>query len=144
MKKRNFRTFSAVVDGKTYGFTCWTTDTRTGFCHTVRSDDYAVTDTKVSYFNRTWERFDYETALGRAIDKFPKPMREALRRQLIDGEAAEEEKKAEALFSGFKALHDGLNDENKKRLAESGITIQDEGGARAVMGLMALMTLTQR
>lgn len=143
MKKRNFRTFSAVVDGKTYGFTCWTTDTRTGFCHTVRSDDYAVTDTKVSYYNRTWERFDYETALGRAIDKFPKPMREALRRQIIDGEAEAEHQKAEALFSGFKALHDGLNDENKKRLADSGIEIQDEAGARAVMGLVALMTLTQ-
>ncbi len=47
------------------------------------------------------------------------------------------------MFQDFKRLHDGLTDENKARLANSGIIIQDEAGARAVMGLMGLMTLMQ-
>ena len=135
--------FVAHVNGNEYRFEAYTTNTRNGFCHTVVSLDYNTTDTKVSYLNRTWERFRYETALSRAIDKLPKDVREAVRRQIIDGEAAEEEKKADAMLSSFKSLHDGLNEENKRRLADSGISIQSEGDARAVMGLMAIMTLFQ-
>lgn len=143
VQKRNIQEFSCKVNGNEFRFKAYTTSTRNGFCHTVVSLDYPVRDTKVSYYNRTWERFDYESALSRMIDKFPKEMQGAMTRQLIDRQAAEEEEKAEAMFQNFKALHDGLNAENKKRLADSGITIQNEGDARAVMGLMGLLTLMQ-
>lgn len=141
--KRNIQEFSCKVNGNEYRFKCYTTSTRCGFCHTVVSLDYDVRDTKVSYYNRTWERFTYETALRGMISKFPKGMRGAMTDQIIDGKAAEEEEKAEAMFQGFKKLHDGLNAENKERLANSGITIQSESDARAVMVLMGLMTLMQ-
>lgn len=143
MEKRNIQYFTAKVNGEEIRFRCYTTSTRCGFCHTAICLDYDTTATKVSYYNRTWERFDYETALRRAIDKLPASVRGEVRAQIIDGKAAEEKEKAEAMFQGFKRLHDGLNDENKARLANSGITIQDEAGARAVMGLMGLMTMMQ-
>lgn len=139
----NCAEFVAHVNGNEYRFEAYTTNTRNGFCHTVVSLDYNTTETKVSYLNRTWERFRYETALSRAIDKFPKAMQPALTRQLIDRVADDEKEKAEGMFNSFKSLHDGLNDENKKRLADSGIMVQSESDARAVMGLMALMTLFQ-
>ena len=142
-KKRNFEHFACIVDGVTYNFKAYTTDTRSGFCHTVVSEDYAVTDTKVSYCNRTWESFRYESALRRAIAKFPAGMQPAMTAQLIEHKAAEEEKRAADMFDRFQALHSGLSDENKKRLADSGIEIQTEDQARAVMGLMGLMTLLQ-
>ena len=142
-QKRNVQEFSAVVDGRTFRFEAYTTSTRNGFCHTVISIDYNTTDTKVSYYNRTWESFCYETALSRAIDKFPARMQDALRRQIIERKSAEESERAEAMFNSFKKLHDGLNDENKARLANSGIVMHDEADARAVMGLMGLMTLMQ-
>lgn len=143
MKNYNRTEFVAIVNGETYRFKAYTNDTRNGFCHRVVSLDYGVADTVVSYINRTWERFDYETALGRMIEKFPKGMRPALTRQLIDREAATAEDRAEKMFNDFKRLHDGLNDENKKRLADSGIVMHDESDARAVMGLMSLMSLFQ-
>lgn len=143
MKKYNCKEFAALVNGREIRFKCFTTDTRAGFCHTVVSLDYDTTDTKVTYYNRTWERFEYETALSRAIDKLPKDVRETVRRQIIDGEAAEEERRAGAMFDNFKRLHDGLSDENKARLASSGIEIHNEGDARAVMGFMALLSLMQ-
>ena len=31
-----------------------------------------ITDTKTSYFNRTWERYDYENTLKRACKKIGK------------------------------------------------------------------------
>jgi hypothetical protein len=149
VKQRDIQYFTAKVNGKEYEFRCYTTWTRNGFCHTVQNRTYSVSDTKVSYINRTWERFTYESALSKAIDKLrketylTKEVIEEIRAQIIDGKAAEEEKKADEFISKFEKLHAGLSDENKARLANSGIEIQNEEQARGVMGLMALMTLMQ-
>ena len=144
-KHYNTEYFTAKVNGEDVTFVCYTTHTRSGFCHTAHLTGwkYEATDTKISYYNRTWERFKYESVLNRAIDKLPAAIRQAVRDQIIDGKAAEEEKQAEAMFQSFKSLHDGLSDENKERLAKSGVEVHDEDSARAVMGLMGLLTLMQ-
>ncbi len=141
--KYNRQSFAAWVDGKEYRFKAYTTDTRNGFCHTVVSLDYGITDTKVSYINRTWERFDYESALKKTISKFPEGMRESLHAQLIERKSAEEHDKAEAMVSNFKSLYDGLNEENKKRMAGLPL-MQSEDDMRAYMGFMGLLTLMQK
>ena len=145
VKQYDVRYFSAKVNGKEIEFRCYTTDTRCGFCHTAHyvGWDYDLTDTKASYYNRTWERFEYESVLKRAIEKLPTDVRQQVYDQIIDHKAVEEERKAEEMVESFKALHDGLSDENKERLANSGIEIHSESDARGVMGLMALMRLTQ-
>ena len=149
VKQRDIQYFTAKVNGKEYEFRCYTTWTRNGFCHTVENRTYNVSNTKVSYLNRTWERFTYETALNRAIDKLlketylSKEVVEEIRAQIIDGKAAEEEQKAEEQFEAFKNLHDRLSPENKERLANSGIDIQSEGDMKSVMGLMGIMALMQ-
>ena len=149
VKQRDIQYFTAKVNGKEYEFRCYTTWTRNGFCHTVQNRTFNVSDTKVSYLNRTWERFTYESALNRAIDKLlketylSKEVVEEIRAQIIDGKAAEEEQKAEEQFEAFKNLHDRLSPENKERLANSGIEIQSEGDMKSVMGLMGIMALMQ-
>jgi len=143
-KKYDVQYFTAKVSrGREIEFKCYTTDTRCGFCHTAICLDYDTTATKVSYYNRTWERFRYESALSRAIDKLPEDVREEVRAQIIEGKAVEEEKKADAQFEAFKKLHDGLSDENKERLAKSGIVMNSEEDVKGVMGLMALMSVMQ-
>ena len=145
VKQYDVRYFSAKVNGKEIEFRCYTTDTRCGFCHTAHyvGWDYDLTDTKASYYNRTWERFEYESVLKRAIEKLPTEIRQQVYDQIIDHKAAEEEKKAEEQFEQFKRLHDGLSDENKERLANSGIEMHSESDVRGVMGLMALMKIMQ-
>ena len=150
VKQRDIQYFTAKVNGKEYEFRCYTTWTRNGFCHTVENRTYRnVSNTKVSYLNRTWERFTYETALKRAIDKLlketylTKEVVDEIRAQIIDGKAAEEEQKAEKQFEAFKNLHESLSPENKERLANSGIEMHSEGDVKAVMGLMGLMSLMQ-
>ena len=142
-KQYDIRYFSAKVNGKEIEFRCYTTDTRNGFCHTAHyvGWDYDLTDTKASYYNRTWERFKYESVLKRAIEKLPTDVRQQVYDQIIDGKASEEEKRAEEQMARFQSLYDGLSEENKERLANSGIEIHSEGDAKAVMGLMALMSL---
>ena len=144
-KQYNIQYFTAKVNGDEIEFRCYTTYTRNGFCHTAHycGWKYPMTDSKVSYLNRTWERFDYETVLKRAIDKLPKEIRQAVYDQLIEKKAVEEHEKAEAFVNAFSAVHSKLSPENKERLANSGIEMHSEGDAKAVMGLMGLMTLMQ-
>ena len=145
VKQYDVRYFSAKVNGKEIEFRCYTTDTRSGFCHTAHyvGWDYDLTDTKASYYNRTWERFEYESVLKRAIDKLPTDVRQQVYDQIIDGKAAEEEKKAEEQVKAFENLYNGLNEENKARLANSGIEMHSEADVKGVMGLMALMNIMQ-
>ena len=149
VKQRDIQYFTAKVNGKEYEFRCYTTWTRNGFCHTVQNLTYSVSDTKVSYINRTWERFTYESALSRAIDKLRKETNltkeviEEIRAQIIDGKAAEVEEECNKQLEAFERLHSSLSDENKERLANSGIEIHSEEQARGVMGLMAFMSLMQ-
>ena len=146
VKQYDVRYFSAKVNGKEIEFRCYTTDTRCGFCHTAHyvGWDYDITDTKVSYYNRTWERFENESVLKRAIEKLPKDIQQSVYDQIIDHKAADEEKKAEEMVESFQKLHEGLSEENKERLANSGIEIHSESDAKAVMGLMALMSIMQK
>jgi hypothetical protein len=141
----NTKYFTAKVNGEEIEFVCYTTYTRAGFCHTAHYMGwvYDINDTKQTYYNRTWERFDYETVLKRAITKLPKHLQESVYAQIIEGKAAEEHEKAEAMVKSFEALHSSLSDENKDRLANSGIEIHSEEDAHAVMGLMSLMSLMQ-
>lgn len=137
----NQQEFSASVNGRDYIFYCHTTGTRNGFCHTVET--YVggwniVNDTKVSYFNRTWERFDYETALKRAIAKCPKNDQEKLYEIIIERKAQDEHEKAERFVSAFKSEYDNLSDKNKEILKNSPEIVSDEK-AKGVLGVMKMM-----
>lgn len=145
-KQYDIQYFTAKVNGEEIEFRCYTTNTRCGFCHTAHlmGWKYDITDTKASYYNRTWERFEYESVLKRAIEKLPNDIQQAVYDQIIDHKAAEEEQKAEEQFEAFKTLHEGLSEENKERLANSGIEITNTAQAKGVMGLMALMQIMQK
>lgn len=142
-KRYDKQTFACTIKGVEIEFSAYTTDTRNGFCHTIVCNTHDMTNTKVGYINRTWERFTYETALCKAIEKLPKDLREGAKAVLIDHKAQEEHERCEKQFEAFKTLYEGLNDANKKHLAESGIVMQSEADVQGVMGTMALMTLMQ-
>lgn len=142
-KRTNFQSFSANANGIDVHFTCWTTSTRYGHCHTVACYSHEISDTKVSYMGRTWESFTYETALRRAISKLPKSLQAGAMAQIVDRTSREEHEKAEAFVAAFSRLHSSLSDDNKKRLENSGIEIHTEADASAVMGLMACMAIAQ-
>jgi len=149
VKQRDIQYFTAKVNGKEYEFRCYTTWTRNGFCHTVQNRTFSVSDTKVSYLNRTWERFTYESALKRAIEKLlketylSKEVVEEIRAQIIDGKAAEVEEQCNRDLEKFQNAYDKLSPENKERLANSGVEIHSDGDMKSVMGLMGMMALFQ-
>lgn len=89
-KKMNKQYFVlSSSENKQIVFFCYTTKTRLGFCHTVVSlnnsiyGDKIATDTKTSYLNRTWERYDYESTLKKACKKIG---RDAYKKAFLDNE----------------------------------------------------------
>lgn len=133
------RLFTATIDGTEYTFGCHTTNTRNGFCHTCY-DYHGDRTSKVPYLNRTWESFEYETVLRRAIDKYPKNIREQLTKALIEKRVQQEREQAERDFQRFKQLHDGLTQQQKELLAQTP-PMQTEEDMHSVMGIMGVMNV---
>ena len=128
--------FSAEVFGKTYTFKC----TAAPGSHTCVDQDGRKT--RYSYGNRTWESFRFETVLSKAIAKCPADAQPILEAEILHKTASAEHERCEQEFASFKALYDGLNDENKERMKRFP-TLQSEEDVRACMGFMALMSLFQ-
>lgn len=138
-KRRNY----FVVDTKSLHIICATYNTRSGFAHecSIYSSDGKRWEFHINYYNRTWESFDYESLLQRAASKISVAYAEEIR-EYIRNRNDEERKRAESMFESFKRLHDKLTDEQKESLKS--VTIHDESEARAVMGVMACMGLTNK
>lgn len=136
----NQKTFEFIVNGETIRFYCDTTNTRNGFCHHVFADGGGKEHehTRVSYYNRTWESFQYETALYRAIDKFPKSVREPLRLE-VEAVALDEHKKAERFIKAFEANFAVLSDEQKKIVRAHTPEITNKSQAKIVNATIAMM-----
>ena len=142
-KRYNSKTFEFTVNGEVIRFYCDTTKTKNGFCHHVFADkggkDYE--HTRVSYLNRTWESFEYETALLHAVDKFPKSMRVPLRLE-IQAVAQNEHEKAEAFCKAFAANFAALSTEQKKFVQDHTPIVTNMDQAKtvnAVVGMMAAL-----
>lgn len=136
----NRKTFEFTVNGEKIYFFCSTTDTKNGFCHHVYTVGCGKENehSRVSYLNRTWESFQYETALLHAVDKFPKSMRVSLRLE-IQTIAKNEHEKAEAFCAAFQANFAALSTEQKKFVQEHTPVITSMEQAKVVNSTMAMM-----
>lgn len=138
----NRKTFEFTVNGEKIYFYCSTTYTKNGFCHHVYTvgggKDYE--HSRVSYLNRTWESFEYKTALLHAVDKFPKSMRVSLRLE-IQAVAKNEHEKAEAFCAAFRANFAALSTEQKKFVQEHTPVITSMDQAKVVNSAMTMMAV---
>ena len=145
---RNRQLFSATVNGREFTFTCYTQSTSYGFRH-ICTLGYNNTDvcryvkgdiiSKATYYNRTWERFTYETVLRNGIENLsePKEVKQALHDILIDGKAQAEHEQAEKDIAEFQALFNKTSD-NFKQMAQNLPPMTSESDVNLVKGLMAL------
>lgn len=139
-KRYNTKTFDFVVNGEHVYFTCDTTNTKNGFCHHVFASGGGkyYEHTRVSYLNRTWESFEYETALLHAVDKFLKSMCEPLRLE-IQAIAQNEHEKTEAFCKAFAANFAALSTEQKQFVQEHTPEITNMHQAKIVISAVAML-----
>lgn len=111
--------FHCTVKGATpqedrrYSFYCKSQDTSYGFRH-VCYDNRFNQVAKVCYYNRTWERFRYETVLTQAIEKsVPKADQQAVKDILIEKKAEADHAKAEADIKAFAEVWGKTSDKTK-------------------------------
>lgn len=139
-KRYNHKDFEFTVNGEVIRFYCYITDTKNGFCHHVWAvgggKDYE--HTRVSYFNRTWETFKYETALKSAVAKFRKVFRAHLILELQAISLSEHEK-AEKFVQAFKANFAALSDEQKKFVRDHTPEITNKDQAKMVNTAVAML-----
>lgn len=136
----NRKTFEFTVNGEKIYFYCNTTYTKNGFCHHVYTVGCGKENehSRLSYLNRTWESFVYETVLLHAVDKFPKSMRAPLRLE-IQAVAQNEHEKVEAFYAVFRANFALLSTEQKKFVQEHTPEITNMNQAKVVNSAMAMM-----
>jgi hypothetical protein len=55
---------------KEYNIVCNSESTRYGFRHlaTLHKNGFSIAKAKACYYNRTWERFEFETVILKVID----------------------------------------------------------------------------
>lgn len=145
-KTFNHKDFTCEINGRVFNFYCETTHTRMGFCHHVYdfSQEYGSKryHTRVSYYNRTWERFTYESCLESHFRKYDKELAQALRVGIIDKENAIIDKKMAAWKKSFKAFSENLQKVREKRPdAYKDVTVNTTDEAQTLMGIVALEAL---
>lgn len=137
-KTYNRKSFTKTINGENVTIYCYTTNTRCGFCHHAEMwRGMELLKARVSYWNRTWESFEYETCISRLIDKLPKKQQAAYIATFITQTSDEEHKKAEAFVSAFKTEYDKLPDTTKEAL--KGTTLHSEDEAKSLLSSMKLM-----
>lgn len=143
-KYYNHKSFDVELSKDAYiVLQCSTQNTRYGFrhvCDFIAPGDRFFTRAKCCYYNRTWERFKYESVLSKAACKLP-PEWSAAVRAMCDKIAADEKAAAERMYSDFKSAYDAAPEGVKNALKNITITSEDE--ARAVTGILKAAALLQ-
>jgi hypothetical protein len=139
-KAYDYKNFEFVVDGKIVIITAWRTNTRNGFTHQCNSVDFPeVTKSRICYFNRAWESFEYESVLKAFAGKLPKAVQASILEQ-IDNYSELERIKAcqsvEAFSRSFEALSD-KGKESVRRIFADGV--QDADSAQMVVNMFGAL-----
>lgn len=138
-KKYDYKNFSCELpNGKTIMFICHTENTRYGFRHLCYNTDSGITS-KCCYYNRTWERFEYESVLQKAIEQLPSSEQNYVRAVLIDGTAEKIKAECDKFLSAFKAEYDKLSPSMKNALSKT--NIQNEKQAKMTLAVMKMSNL---
>lgn len=141
-KKYDYKNFSCTLpNNKTIMFVCWTENTRYGFRHLCHNlDDYGRGYTsKRCYYNRTWERFEYESVLEDAIEKLPKDIRGFVYATLIDRTADKIKEESDKFLADFKSEYDKLSPSMKETLSKT--TITNDKQAKNTLAIMKMANL---
>lgn len=123
-KRSNKRTFRYDVGDNKYSFYCETEDTRYGFRHLcsmfLRGQE--VGDSVKKYYNRTWEMFDYQSAMLSAVENssVSEEDKKSLKAQINEGEGLREGKECnddKCLNETFYGTEDVLKNVSKRTKA---------------------------
>ena len=100
---------------------------------------------RITYYNRTWEAFTYESVLHKVIREFWNGKADKINRDYLikqcDAIAQHEAEACERFCKAFQSAYSGLTEEQKQRLADADINITSEEQAKATLKMVQCMAL---
>lgn len=115
---------------------CSTHNTRYGFKHVAKAFyDGREQSASISYQNRTWESFKYQSVLRRLATRLARNDEDNLKafENSLNKKAQAVHEECEQWLNNFKKDYDGLSDGTKKMLADSNIHLTSTEQAESVM-----------
>lgn len=138
-KRYNRKTFTS----ENFYVLCARFDRRCGFADecTVFYNGSEYVEGIQKWINRTWESFDYESAMLDAMEKLPNNLQEIFRKEIITAEKEREKRQVEAFLSGFKKNYESLSDESKEILKKTPMieTVEQAEAVAGVVGALAVL-----
>jgi len=137
-----------TADGRDVLINAWRYETRNSWghkaCLVYVGGTYIGLEKRITYYNRTWESFTYETMLHKIIREFftgKKNLdRDCILKQ-VQAIADHESEACERFCKAFQSAYNGLTDAQKQRLADADIHITNEEQAQTALKLVQAMAL---
>ena len=132
-KTSNFQRFNfKTITGEDVAINCETYAYSGGWghraCIVYVGNNFINFKKRITYYNRTWESFDYESVLYKIVDAYFDKKNIAFINAQIEAIAKHEHEKAEAWANDFIKKYNSLSDDIKNRIKSSDIildTIED-------------------
>lgn len=132
-----------TLNGEDVLINCWTYSYSRGWghraCLVYVGDRFINAEKRITYYNRTWEAFKYESMLNKMIyTYFNKADQKFLNMQvkaIADNEAAQ----AEAWFNSFVKKYNALSDSTKEKIKNSDILLNSKDEADAFINSALLL-----
>lgn len=132
-----------TLNGEDILINCWTYSYSRGWghraCLVYVGDRFINAEKRITYYNRTWEAFKYESMLNKMIyTYFNKADQKFLNMQvkaIADNEAAQ----AEAWFNSFVKKYNALSDSTKEKIKNSDILLNSKDEADAFINSALLL-----
>ena len=141
--------YFTLPDGRDVLIVAWRYETRNSWGHKASlayvGNVFPDFEKRITYYNRTWERFTYESMLLKVIREYFSGnknalIRECLKKQ-IDAIAKHEEEECDAFMKAFSKAYAALSDDQKQRLADADIEITNEKQADIALSAIQAMAL---
>lgn len=132
-----------TLNGEDVLINCWTYSYSRGWghraCLVYVGDRFINAEKRITYYNRTWEAFKYESMLNKMIySYFNKADQKFLKMQvqaIADNEAAQ----AEAWFNSFVKKYNALSDSTKEKIKNSDVLLNSKEEADAFINFSLLL-----
>ena len=150
MKKYDFTTFNfTTLNGGELTINCFIYETQHNWghrCHVyLNGADWG--EYKITYYNRTWERFKFESLLYKVINSIYANKRDQVANEFLSKQveaiAIREREACQAWINSFQTVWNGLSDETKKTIQEKNIIVHTTEEADTVLAGLKVLKLLE-
>lgn len=122
-----------TLNGEDVLINCWTYSYSRGWghraCLVYVGDRFINAEKRITYYNRTWEAFKYESMLYKMIYTYFNKVDQKFLKMQVQAIADNEAAQAEAWFNSFVKKYNALSDSTKEKIKNSDVLLNSKDEA---------------